>query len=126
VFAVVQLPRSGKKSSGAGFADVLFENLIGIVKVADDQIEAGEIFAELSGQLGVAREETRQCARIERANGIGIEASLSQRRDVSGPENLQMRARKPITQQLDRGQGEDEIADRAAADDEDPVQINSE
>jgi len=36
-----------------------------------------------------------------------------------------MGARKPITQQLGRGQGEDKIADRAAADDEDAVQINS-
>jgi hypothetical protein len=125
VLAVVQLWRSGKKSSGAGFADVLFENLIGIVKVADDQIEAGEIFAELRGQLRVAREESRQRTGIKRTDGIGIEAFLRERGNVSGPENLEMRARKPITKQLDRGQSEDEIADRAAADDEDPLQINS-
>jgi hypothetical protein len=44
---------------------------------------------------------------------------------VSGPKNVEIGPWKAIAQQLDRGQGENEIANRAAADDEDAVQINS-
>jgi hypothetical protein len=44
---------------------------------------------------------------------------------MSGTENFEMRQWKAIAQQLDRGQSEDEIADRAAADDEDAVQFNN-
>jgi hypothetical protein len=106
-------------------ADVVLENLIRIEEVTDDKIEAREIFAERSWQFGIAREETRQRARIERARRIGVEAFFSQRGNVPGAENFEMRTWKAITEQLDRGQGEDEIADRAAADDENAVQINS-
>jgi len=44
---------------------------------------------------------------------------------VFGAENFKVRVGKTIAQQFYRGQGEDEIADGAAADDQDPVQVSS-
>jgi hypothetical protein len=125
VFAVVELCRAGKKILDAGFSNVLFEDPIRIVEITDDQVEACEIFAEFRGQVGVPREKSGQRSRVERANAVRIEASFGERDDGLGAENFKMCARETIAKQFDRGQGEDEIADRAAADDEDPVQINN-
>ena len=44
---------------------------------------------------------------------------------MSGTENLEIGPWKAIAEQLDCRQGKNEIADRAAADDQDAVQINS-
>ena len=123
MFAIVELRWPGDERAVSGLLRVRFEDSVRIVEVAQDQIEAGEIFEQLSRQLRAFREESGERSRLDRTDRVRIEALLRQRGDVFVTEYFQVRLREPIAQQLDRRQGQNEIADRAAADDEDAIQL---
>src|SRR5436190_13850014 len=53
-----------------------------------------------------------------------METFFRERGDVPVAEDFQVRFGEPIAQQFDRGQSEDEVADRAAADDENAIHRN--
>ena len=125
MFAVVEAGRSGEKSRGCALPHIRFENLIGIKEVTQDQIETREVIGQLSRELGVSGEGSGERHRVERPNGIGVEPFFGKSRDVFGSKNLQMRPGETIAQQLYRGQREDEIADGAAANDQDAVQVSN-
>ena len=44
---------------------------------------------------------------------------------MGNAQNFQMRVWEAIAQQFDRRQGKDEVANGAAADDEDPIQLSN-
>ena len=102
-----------------------FKNFVRIIEVTQDEIETAEVAGQLGGQIGVSREKSDERSRFNRTNRIRVETSFGQRRDVFGAEDFDVRAGKAITQKFYRGQGEDEIADGAAADDQDAIQVSS-
>ena len=125
VIAVVELAHSREKIRCAGLSDVRFEDFVRIVEVTQDKIEAGKIRDKVGRQLGVLREEFRQRRRFDGADFIRVETLLRQRGDMFGPENFEVRARKAVAQQFYRRQREDEIADGAAANDQDTLQVSN-
>ena len=50
VLAVVELGRPREESRGATRANIRFENFVGIVKKAQDEIEAGEVIRQFRRQ----------------------------------------------------------------------------
>src|SRR3954466_12532623 len=121
VRAAIQLRGAGQESRGTARPDIRFKNSVGIVEVAQDQIEIREVVAEIEWELGVRGEEPGERSGIQRANRIGVKAFMRQSDDVRNAENLKVRGRKPVPQQFDRRQREDEVANGAAADNEDPI-----
>jgi hypothetical protein len=125
MFAVVEPGRSGEKSRGCALPHIRFENLIEIKEVTQDQIETRQVIGQLTGELGVSREESSERWRIYGPNGVSVEPFLRKRRDVFGAENFQMRPGETIAQQFYRGQRQDKIADGAAANEQDAVQVSN-
>ena len=125
MFAVVEPGGSDEKSRGGALPHIRFENLIGIKKVTQDQIETREVIGQLTGEVGVSSEGSSERHRVEGANGIGVKSFFGQSGDGFGAEDFQMRPGETIAQQFYRGQGKDEIADGAAANDQDAVQVSS-
>jgi hypothetical protein len=120
----VQFARTDHDVVGAGPLQVALENLIGIKKVADNQVEPGEILGEMIGQFGLAREKARERAVFDRADGVGVKAFVRERCDVRVTENLDVGIRMRIAQSFERRQRQDEVADSPAADDQYSVQKN--
>jgi hypothetical protein len=125
MFTVIKLGRSRNECRSAGGAHICLENLVGIVKETQDQVEARKIVAQLRRQLRIPREKSGERTGFKRANRVCVETLFGQRGDGFGAEDFQVRVRKSVSEQFDRGQREDKIADRAAADDQDAVQVNS-
>jgi len=123
--AVVRLERTSKKSCGSASPHVRFENFVRIEKITQDQIKPGEVFGKCSRKFNVAREKPGQRRGVERSNGVGVKPFFGQGRDVFYAEDLQMRGGETIAQQFYRGQGEDEIANGGAANDQDTVQVSN-
>jgi hypothetical protein len=115
------LRHAGEELPVAATPDVFFEDLIRIEQITHDEIEAAEVVDQLSGQLTAACEETRELTSFDRPNRLRVEAILRQGGDVRISENLEVRLRKTISQKLDRRKRQDEVADRAAANHEDPI-----
>jgi hypothetical protein len=125
MFAVIKLGRSRDECRSAGGAHIRFENLVGIVKKTQDQIEAREVIGQLDRPLRISGEKSGERTRFQRANRICVETFFSQRGDRFGAQDFKVRIGKSVSEQFDRGQREDEIADRAAADDQDAIQVSS-
>lgn|ERR1041385_5731603 len=125
VFAVVELGRPREENRGAARANIRFKNFVGVVQKTQDEIEATEVIGQFRRQLGVSREKWDERSGFNRANCIRVEAFVSERGDVFRAENFEVRVGKTIAQQFYRGQRQDEIADRAAADDQDAIQVSS-
>ncbi|HSV62372.1 MAG TPA: hypothetical protein VLH83_03430 [Chthoniobacterales bacterium] len=125
MFAVIELGRSRDEIRDAGKPHIGFKNFIRVVEVTQDEIETAEVAGQLRGQLGVSGEKSGERSRFNRADRIGVEASFGKRGNVFGAEDFDVRVGIMIAEQSYRGQGEDEIADGAAADDQDPVQVSS-
>jgi hypothetical protein len=125
MFAIVEAGWSRKERRLAASADIRFENLVGIVKITQDQVKAAEVIAQLCRQLAISDEKSGERARFNRPDRVRVEPFFAERGDVFDAQNFQARARKTIAQQLDGRQREDEIADRAAADDQNAVQVSN-
>src|SRR2546423_5692473 len=113
--------RTVHNSSRTAAAKICFEDQVRVVEITDDQIEFGEIFREISRQLGILREEPGQSSRLNRANALRVKAIFGQGRDVLVTENFDVRAWIRVAQSFDCRKSENEIADRAAANHEDAI-----
>ena len=125
MFAVVELGWSRDEQRVAGHADIRFKNFVGIVKKAQDQFEAREVIGQLHRELGIPCEKSGERSEFQGADRGGVETLFGQHGDLFGAENFEVRLGKSVPQQFDRGQRQDEIADRAAADDQDAVQVSN-
>ncbi len=81
------------------------------------------MFRQFWRQICVFGKESRKQCRFNRANALGIKAILSKRRDVFVAENFDVRVWIGVAQCLQRRESENEIADRAAANDKNPSQL---
>ena len=99
-------------------SQIVLENLIRIVEIAENQIEAAEIISQLGWKLPTSREETGERGVFNRSNSIGVESFISDGRDMWVTEDLDPCSRMGIAQRLQRRQSQQEIAKRAAANDE--------
>ena len=107
--------RSGNELPHRTTAYVGLKNLIGIVKIGDNQIELGKIIRELFRQLAIARKKSSQCPRFDGLNTIHQPSGQRQLHDVRIAQNLQMRLGELAAQSRDGWQRQDEIADGSAA-----------
>jgi hypothetical protein len=125
VLGVVQFRRPGDEGRGSALPKICLKDSVRIVEVAHDQIELCEIRRELARDLGMRSEKSGQRSGVQGADVMGVEAFIGERDDVGDAQDFKTRGREAIAQQSERGQRQDEIANGAAADDEDPVQLNS-
>jgi len=72
-------------------SQIVFENLIRIVEIAEDQIEAAEIIAQIEWKLRVSREEAGKCTVFYRSDGIGIKSFICDGRDMRVTEDFHSR-----------------------------------
>ena len=100
-------------------SQIVFENLIRIVEIAENQIETAEIIAQIGWKLRVSREEAGERSIFNRPNGIGVKSFICDGREMRVTEDLDPRPRMSIAQRFQCRQSQNEIAKRAAANDED-------
>ena len=106
-------------------SEVRLEHLVRIEQPAHDAVEAGKIPAQLGVEIEGAREERGERAVFDTADGARIRGARDRAAvqaefgDVLVAEDLHVAAGKCAVQRGERGQREDEVADRAAADGED-------
>jgi hypothetical protein len=98
---------------------VRLKNLIRVVEVGNDDVELGKVIAQVFGQFPVPREETRQAPRLDGLHAIHQTARLRQLHDMGITQHFEMRLGKLLSQRGEGRQRENEIPDRAAANDED-------
>ena len=118
VFGGVGAGVSWEEVFDASASEIGFEEEIGVEEVADDLVEAGEVVDEIWGEGGVGDEESREGGVFDGAGGIGVESSLGEGGDVGVAKDFEVGGGEVISEEADRGEGEDEIADGTAPDDE--------
>ena len=97
---------------------IVFENLIRIVEIAENQIEAAEIIAQIEWKLRVSGEEPRQRSEFNRSDGVGVKSFIRDDRDMRVTKDLDSRLWVGSAQCFQRRQGQNEIAKRPATNDE--------
>ena len=97
---------------------VFLKYSVRIVQVGDNDCEAGEIIRQRLVEGAVPGEETGERAGVNRANLVYRSASECQLRDVRIAQHLQMRLGKLPPQRREHRQRQNEVANRAAADNE--------
>ncbi len=102
-------------------AEVLFKDPIGIIQIADDQIEIREIVCQLCRQVRIAREETGKRSVFDRSNCLRVEAVFRKRCDVLVTKDLDMRIGMGLAERFERWQSKNEVTDRATANYQNPV-----
>ena len=95
------------------------EEAIGIVEEADDEIEAAEVLGEGFVDGGCFGEQRGHGAVFEAADGIGEACGAGEFGDGGVADDFEMAAGNGFAQELERGEGEDEVANRTATNDED-------
>ncbi len=103
----------------AGAPQIAFEVAVRVVEIADDLLKTGEILDEVRREFGIRDEKARQRSILDGPRGIGIKPAFGKRDDVLVAEDFEVRVGEGFPQQSDRRQGEDEVPDGSAADDED-------
>src|ERR1051326_5718393 len=98
------------------------ENSVRIVEIADDQIEIRKIFSQPGLKFRAAGKKRREPRVFYRADRVGIKPVLRQRDNVFIAENFDMRLRRSIAKRFQRRQSKNKIANRATANDQNPVQ----
>ena len=109
---------TAQNSFCATLPQIVFENLIRIVEIAENQIEAAEIISQFRRKLRISCEEARERSIFNRPNGIGVKSFICDGREMRVTEDLDSRLRMGIAQCFQRRQGQNEIAKRPAANDE--------
>lgn len=97
---------------------IVFENLIRIVEIAENQIEAAEIIAQIERKLRISGEEPRQRTVFNRSDGIGVKSFIRDDRNMRVTKDLDSRLWMGSAQCFQRRQGQNEIAKGPAASDE--------
>src|SRR5438445_6470869 len=82
---------TAQNSFCATLPQIVFENLIRIVEIAENQIEAAEIIAQIEWKLRVSREEAGKCTVFYRSDGIGIKSFICDSRDMRVTEDFDSR-----------------------------------
>src|SRR5438132_11319088 len=113
------LGRAAQNSLCATLPQIVFENLIRIVEIAENQIEAAEIIAQIEWKLRLSGEEPRQRAVFNRSDGIRVESFIRDDRDMRVTKDLDSRPWMGSAQCFQRRQGQYEIAKRHTANDDD-------
>src|SRR5439155_13678641 len=116
MLVIIDLCRPVDQIFDAASAQVVLKDSIRIVEIADDQIKTCEIICKFRGQFRVFREEAGERSVFDRANGLSVKALFCQDRNMFVTEDLKVHVRIALTQRLQCWQGENEIADRTAAD----------
>ena len=110
---------TAQNSFCATLPQIVFENLIRIVEIAENQIEAAEIIAQIEWKLRLSGEEPRQRAVFNRSDGIRVESFIRDDCDLRVTKDFDSRLWIGSAQCFQRRQGQNEIAKRPAANDED-------
>ena len=109
---------TAQNSFCATLPQIVSENLIRIVEIAENQIEAAEIIAQIEWKLRVSGEEPRQRTVFNRSDGVGVKSFIRDDRDMRVTKDLDSRRWMGSAQCFQRRQGQNEIAKRPAANDE--------
>ena len=112
---------------GRGFDEVFYATTpqvarkkpVGVVQIADDLLETGEVFAEFRVEFGLGIEKPGHRGVFDGTDGVRIPAADRQRDNVFVAQHFQPDVRERLAQQAERGQRQQEIADGTAANDED-------
>ena len=70
---------TAQNSLCAASPQIVFENLIRIVEIAENQIEAAEIIAQIERKLRVSGEEARERTVFNRADGVRVKSLIRER-----------------------------------------------
>jgi hypothetical protein len=114
-FGFVWSMRADDELGGGAAGDVGFENIIGVVEIGEDDIEFGEIVREVLGEDSAPGEKTGEGARFDGLHAVDEAGGLGELDDVRVAEDFQVGVGKLTAQGGDRGQREDKISNRAAA-----------
>ena len=112
------LGRAAQNCLRAAAPQIVVENLIRIVEIAENQVEAAEIIAQIERKLRVSGEEARERSVFNRSDGIGVKSFIRDDRDMRVTKDLDSRLWMGSAQCFQRRQGQNEIAKRPAANDE--------
>src|SRR5438876_213615 len=93
MFARLNFGWTTDKLSHAAAAHIIFEDLIGIKKITNDQIKTGEIALKIGAKLGILGEESRERPVIDGADAIGVEPIVYQLGDMFVAEHIEFRVR---------------------------------
>ena len=104
VLGVVDFRVGGEQVFHACAAQIGLEKTVGIVEVADDLLEAGEVLHEIRREHGARDKEASHRAILDGTRGVGVNAAFGEGDDVAVAEDFEMRVRKIFAQQPDRRQ----------------------
>ena len=110
-------PRNKLGLGDAG--DVVAEDLIRVVEIGEDDVEAGEVFAQRRIEFPAPRKKPRRSPGFDGTDFVDHARVFGQGGDVRIAQHFEMGLGKLFSQRGQRGQGEDEIADGPAANDQD-------
>src|SRR6266403_2704059 len=115
------LGRTAQNSFCAASPQIVFENMIRIVEIAENQIETAEIIAQIERKLRVSGEEAGERSVFNRSDGIRVKSFIRDGRDMQVAKDLNSRLWMGSAQCFQGRQGQNEIAKRPAANDEDSL-----
>ncbi len=110
--------RTAQNSFCAASPQTVFENLIRIVEIAENQVEAAEIIPQIERKLRVSGEEAGERSVFNRSDGVRVKSFIRDDRDMRVTKDLDSRLWMGSAQCFQRRQGQNEIAKRPAANDE--------
>ena len=113
--------RTHDKLGAAATPDIGLENPVRVVQIGQDQIELGEVVCQVLRQLPAAREKAGQRPRFDGLDPVYQATRQSQLGDVGITQHFEVGLRKLSAQRGDGRQCQNEIADRAAANDQNPA-----
>jgi len=99
--------------------DVGLEDFVWVVKVGEDEIEFGEVVSEVIGELAVAGEKAGEGLGFDGLHAVDEAAGQRELGDVRVAEDFDLGSGELPAQGGDGRERQDEVADCAAADDED-------
>ncbi len=108
----------------AAAADVVGEDVVGVEDVGDDKVEAVEVGGERFVERAVRDEEASHRSGFDGTDSVGVVSLAGEFDDVGITENLDVGIRPAFAQRADGRQCQDEVADGAAAHDEDTGSIH--
>ena len=111
----------GQQFAGPAAVQVGLEELVGIVKIGEHQVEAFEVIHPGRIEHGARHEEGAERPAIDRAHGVEVKTARTRHRigQRGLAQQLEMGVGPALAQQPQRRQRDEEIAQRAAANDQD-------
>jgi len=119
VRGVVEFRVGGEQVFHARAPEVGLEKAVGIEKVADDLLEAGEVFRQVGREFRARDEEAGHRRVFDGAHAVRIAPAFREGNDMAVAEDFEMRRGEVFAQQADRREREDEVANGPTANDKD-------